>query len=108
MGKNKEALTKAYIVERVHEKVGLSKKDINSIIECAFGILKETLQREDKIVISGFGNLVMRNKSPRRGRNPQTGENLEISARRVLTFKPSEVLRSSLNSSKEVSSSDRE
>ncbi len=108
MENNKEVMTKADIVERVHKKVGLSKKEINSIVECVFGILKETLQREDKVVISGFGNFIVRNKRSRRGRNPQTGEDLEISARRVLTFKPSEVLRSSLNSSKETATLSQE
>jgi len=108
MGNRQDAITKVDIVERIHENCGLSKKEINSIVESVFDIIKETLQREDKIVISKFGNFIIRNKRPRRGRNPQTGEDLEITARRVLTFKPSELLRASLNSSKETATSGQE
>jgi integration host factor subunit alpha len=61
--------------------------------------MKETLGKGDKIKISGFGNFVVRQKRPRIGRNPQTGEEIEISARRVLTFRPSQVLKATLNNS---------
>jgi integration host factor subunit alpha len=61
-----------------------------------FDIIKETLEKGEKIKISGFGNFVVREKRSRVGRNPQTGEEIEISARRVLTFKPSQVLRGAL------------
>ena len=108
MGKREDAMTKADIVERVHRKVGLSKKEINSIVESVFDIIKETLQREDKIVISKFGNFIVRNKRPRRGRNPKTGEGLEISARRILTFKPSPVFKTNLNTSEETATSEQE
>ena len=60
-------------------------------------MMKETLEKGEKIKISGFGNFVVRNKRPRVGRNPQTGETIEITARRVLTFRPSQVLKSVLN-----------
>ena len=59
--------------------------------------MKETLERGDKIKISGFGNFQVRQKKARVGRNPQTGKEIEISARRVLTFRPSQVLKSALN-----------
>ena len=59
-----------------------------------FDTMKETLEKGEKIKISGFGNFVVRQKRPRIGRNPQTGEEIEISARRVLTFRPSQVLKS--------------
>ena len=108
MGKRKDGMTKADMVERVHKKVGLPKKDINSIVEFVFDIIKETLQREDKIVISKFGNFIVRKKRPRQGRNPQTGEDLEITARRVLAFKSSDLLKGSLNSSKETATSRQE
>ena len=101
-------MIRADIVNKIHKKVGFSKREINTIVESVFDIIKETLQHEDKIVISGFGNFIIRNKRPRRGRNPQTGEDLEITARRVLTFKPSELLRASLNSSKETATSGQE
>ena len=92
-------MTKADIIENVYEKVGFSKKESAEIVEMVFETIKETLQKGDKIKISGFGNFVIRSKKPRVGRNPQTGEEIEISARRVLTFKPSQVLKNALNHS---------
>ena len=90
-------MTKIDIVDKVYEKVGFPKSEVAKIVEIIFDIIKETLQREDKIMVSGFGNFVIRNKKARRGRNPQTGDNLEITPRRVLTFKPSSVLKAGLN-----------
>ncbi|RMG56937.1 MAG: integration host factor subunit alpha [Deltaproteobacteria bacterium] len=91
-------MTKADLVEVIYEKVGLSKKEAKEIVEMIFSIMKETLKEGEKIKISGFGNFVVREKKPRRGRNPQTGEDLEISARRVLTFKASQLLKEYINS----------
>lgn len=90
-------MTKIDIVENIYEKVGFSKKEVAKIVEYIFDIIKETLVQENKIKISGFGNFVIRNKRSRRGRNPQTGDNIEITARRILTFKPSQVLKAALN-----------
>jgi integration host factor subunit alpha len=90
-------MTKVDIVESIYEKVGFSKKEVAKIVESIFDIIKDNLQKEDKIKISGFGNFVVRRKRARRGRNPQTGSDIEISSRRILTFKPSQVLRASLN-----------
>ncbi len=90
-------MTKVDIVEAIYEKVGFSKKDVAKIVESIFDIIKKSLQQEDKIKISGFGNFVIRKKRARRGRNPQTGGDIEISSRRILTFKPSQVLKSALN-----------
>ena len=89
-------MTKAYLVDAIYERVGFSKKESAKIVEMVFDIIKETLQDGEKIKISGFGNFVVRDKRSRIGRNPQTGEEIEISARRVLTFKPSQVLRNAL------------
>ena len=91
------AMTKADIIENVYEKVGFSKKESAEIVEMVFETIKETLEHGEKIKISGFGNFVIRSKKPRVGRNPQTGEEIEISARKVLTFKPSLVLKNLLN-----------
>jgi len=91
-------MTKADIIESVYEKVGFSKKDSAEIVEMVFDTIKETLEKGEKIKISGFGNFVVREKNSRIGRNPQTGEEIEISARRVLTFKPSQLLKNALNS----------
>lgn len=90
-------MTKVDIVEEIYEKVGFSKKEVAKIVEYIFDIIKESLVKEDKIKISGFGNFVVRKKRSRRGRNPQTGDDIEITARRILTFKPSQVLKASLN-----------
>ena len=91
-------MTKADIIEAVYEKVGgFSKKEAAEIVESVFHQIKETLERGEKIKISGFGNFIVREKKARIGRNPQTGDEITISARRVLTFKPSQVLKNILN-----------
>lgn len=90
-------LTKAELIESIYEKIGFSKKEASDIVELIFETLKGTLEKGEKVKISGFGNFVVREKRPRIGRNPQTGEEIEITARRVLTFKPSQVLKSALN-----------
>lgn len=95
------AMTKADIVEALYEKVGFSKKESADLVEMVFDTIKSTLAQGQKIKISGFGNFVVREKRARTGRNPQTGESIEISARRVLTFRPSQVLRAEVNSSLE-------
>ncbi len=96
------AMTKADIVEALYEKVGFSKKQAADLVELVFQSLKDTLAKGQKIKISGFGNFVVRDKRSRVGRNPQTGQSIEISARRVLTFRPSQVLRSDVNASLEA------
>ena len=93
------AMTKADIVETLYEKVGLSKKEAADLVELVFDTLKTTLAQGNKVKISGFGNFVVREKRSRVGRNPQTGQSIEISARRVLTFRPSQVLRTEVNDS---------
>ncbi|MCB9538767.1 MAG: integration host factor subunit alpha [Myxococcales bacterium] len=91
-------MTKADIVERVYENLGgFSKKESAEIVEMVFETIKETLERGEKIKISGFGNFVVRQKKERTGRNPQTGEEIKIAPRKVLTFKPSQVLKNSIN-----------
>lgn len=90
-------LTKAGITEAVHAAAeGLSKREATEVVETFFEILKQTLERGDKIKIAGFGNFVVRDKKARIGRNPQTGEQIEIAARRVLTFKTSDLLKQKL------------
>jgi integration host factor subunit alpha len=91
-------MTKADIVESVYEKLGgFSKREAAEIVELVFETLKETLANGEKVKISGFGNFVVREKKARMGRNPQTDDPIEISARHVLTFKPSQVLKQTLN-----------
>jgi integration host factor subunit alpha len=90
-------MTKADIVENIYEKVGISKKETAAVVQTIFDTIKETLEDEENVKISGFGNFVIRKKRARRGRNPQTGEEIEISARKVITFKPSNVLKDLIN-----------
>lgn len=93
----KSTVTKADIVENVYQKIGFSKKEASELVELVFDTLKDVLQNGEKVKISGFGNFVVRGKNERIGRNPQTGEQIKISARRVLTFRPSQVLKAMLN-----------
>lgn len=87
------SLTKADIVERIYKEAGFSKKEATELVELVFQVIKDTLSRGEKVKISGFGNFTIKDKNSRRGRNPQTGEAMEITARRVLNFRPSQVLK---------------
>jgi integration host factor subunit alpha len=91
--------TKASLIEEVFQKVGLTKKTSVNIIETVFEIMKDKLGTGEKITISGFGNFVVREKGPRIGRNPKTGEEMVITPRRVLTFKLSQMLKREMNPS---------
>lgn len=95
-------MTKADIVERIYEKVGFSKKEATEIVESVFEIVKRRLEHGEKVKISGFGNFVVNEKRPRKGRNPQTGEEITITGRRVLTFKASQVLKKSMSDGTEA------
>jgi integration host factor subunit alpha len=94
-------MTKADLIENVYLKTGFSKKESAEIVETVFELIKTTLEQGEKIKIAGFGNFVVKDKSTRRGRNPQTGDEIEITSRRILTFKPSQVLKSSINGGEE-------
>jgi integration host factor subunit alpha len=92
-------MTKADIVQAVYSRLGgFSKKESADLVDLAFEMMKETLGRGEKIKISGFGNFVLRDKRQRQGRNPQTGEPIIITQRRVLNFKASQILKLALNS----------
>src|SRR5262249_1138668 len=90
-------MTKADIVERIYEKVGFSKKEASEVVESIFEIIKAHLDQGDKVKISGFGNFVGTPKRPRKGRNPQPGEEISITGRKVLTFKASQVWKKTIN-----------
>jgi integration host factor subunit alpha len=90
-------VTKAEIIDRTYEKVGFSKKETTDVVEATFDIIKNHLGKGEKVKISGFGNFIVNNKSPRKGRNPQTGEEIIIKGRRVLTFKASMMLKETIN-----------
>ena len=91
-------MIKADLVDTVYEKLGLSRNDAAQIVEQVFSIIKETLANGENVQIVGFGSFNLRNKKLRVGRNPKTGEEIMISSRRVLTFKPSKNLRDITNS----------
>jgi len=91
------AITKAEIVSIICDKCSFQRQESFQIVEQVFQILKETLEKGEKVNISGFGNFVTREKRPRKGRKPQTGEQVIISGRRVLTFRPSAILRKAVN-----------
>jgi len=94
-------MTKADLVEAVYAQLEggsrVSKRESSDLVELVFDTMKETLGSGGKVKISGFGNFVVRHKKPRVGRNPQTGSEITISERRVLSFKASQVLKGSLN-----------
>jgi integration host factor subunit alpha len=90
-------MTKADIVESIYTRVGFSKKEAADVVESIFEVIKTRLESGEKVKVSGFGNFVINEKRPRKGRNPQTGEEIIITGRRVLTFKPSQVLKRTIN-----------
>lgn len=90
-------MTKADIIERVTESIGCTKKESAELVEAVFSLIKSTLESGEKLKIVGFGNFEVKQKADRRGRNPQTGETITIEARRILTFKPSGILRDAIN-----------
>jgi integration host factor subunit alpha len=90
-------MTKSDIVEAIHQRVGFSKKRSTEVVAMVLDLIKEALDEGEKVKISGFGNFELRRKEPRKGRNPQTGEEIVITERQVLTFKPSQVLKDRLN-----------
>ncbi len=87
------ALTKADIVEHLYEKVGMSKRDAKELVDMFFEEIRVSLERGEQVKISGFGNFDLRDKAERPGRNPKTGEDIPISARRVVTFRPGQKLK---------------
>lgn len=86
-------MTKADLVDLIHERVGTSKKEACEVVEAVFKIIEDSLRRGEKVKLSGFGSFIVNHKHARRGRNPQTGVTIVIDSRRVLSFKPSQVLK---------------
>ncbi|NUO48911.1 MAG: integration host factor subunit alpha [Polyangiaceae bacterium] len=94
-------MTKAEIVQAIYARLGgFSKKEAADLVDLVFDTMKETLGRGEKIKVSGFGNFELRDKRPRQGRNPQTGDPIVITERRVLSFKASNILKQGLNPSR--------
>ena len=89
-------ITKDSLVEMVHNEIGLNKREAKELIESFFEQIKKSLEEGNDIKLSGFGNFNLRDKAPRPGRNPKTGEEVTISSRRVVTFKSGLKLKSTL------------
>jgi len=88
------ALTKAAMAEMLFEEIGLNKREAKEFVEQFFEEVRVALESGRDVKLSGFGNFVLRNKNQRPGRNPKTGEEIPISARRVVTFRPGQKLKS--------------
>ena len=88
------ALTKAEMAEHLFEELGLNKREAKDIVEMFFEEIRAALERGEQVKLSGFGNFDLREKKERPGRNPKTGEEIPITARRVVTFRPGQKLKS--------------
>ncbi len=88
------AITKADLSEQLFDELGLNKREAKEMVECFFEEIKSALESGDQVKLSGFGNFDLRDKSQRPGRNPKTGEEIPITARRVVTFRPGQKLKS--------------
>lgn len=98
------ALTKADLAEHLFSELGLTKRDAKNMVEAFFEEIRVALEQGEQVKISGFGNFELRNKGERPGRNPKTGEDIPISARRVVTFKPGQKLKARVEDRVEDSS----
>ena len=88
-----KALTKADIAEKLFEDLGLNKREAKELVEMFFEEIRQSLEGNEQVKLSGFGNFDLRDKRQRPGRNPKTGEEIPISARRVVTFRPGQKLK---------------
>jgi integration host factor subunit alpha len=90
-------MTKADLVDKIHTNTGLTRDEAYEYLETILETIKKTLETAETVKITGFGSFVVNEKKSRKGRNPQTGEPITITARKVLTFKPSTVLKNAIN-----------
>ncbi len=86
-------MTKADIISEVFDKVGLPKQDAEELVEMILDTVKQTLKQGETVKLSGFGNFVVRKKRSRKGRNPKTGQEIEITPRSVVSFRPSMIFK---------------
>ena len=91
------SLTKSDLIDSIHNHCGLSRTKLVQLVESTLEIVKSALESGESVMISGFGKFEVKDKKVRRGRNPQTGDDLMLDARRVVTFKCSDVLREKIN-----------
>lgn len=97
MGNNRYCLTKADLADAVYAALPVDKQKAAQIVEDYIELIKDSLEKEHKVMLSGFGSYEVKFKPPRRGRNPQTGDSIILRARRVIKFKPSQLLRKAIN-----------
>lgn len=90
-------ITRADLCETVYQRIGLSRAESSSLVEMVLGEITDALERGEAVKLSSFGSFVVRSKGERVGRNPKTGEEVPITPRRVMVFKPSNVLKSRIN-----------
>ncbi|MBI5197233.1 MAG: integration host factor subunit alpha [Nitrospirae bacterium] len=91
-------MRKVDIANDLYEKIGIPKKEATDIVEIVLNTIKDTLRKGETVKIAGFGNFVVRSKRERKGRNPKTGEEIGITPRKVVTFKPSQIFKKDVNS----------
>ena len=97
MGNSRYCLTKADLADAIYSTLPIDKQKAAQIVEHYIEIIKDSLEKENKVMLSGFGSYEVKYKPPRRGRNPQTGSSIILRARKVVKFKPSQLLRKSIN-----------
>ncbi len=97
MGNSRYCLTKADLADSIYSTLPIDKQKAAQIVEIYIEIIKDALEKENKVMLSGFGSYEVKFKPPRRGRNPQTGDSITLRARKVVKFKPSQLLRKSIN-----------
>lgn len=97
MGNSRYCLTKADLADAIYATLPVDKQKAASIVEDYIEIIKDALEADGKVMLSGFGSYEVRSKPPRRGRNPQTGDSIILRARKVVKFKPSQLLRKAIN-----------
>jgi integration host factor subunit alpha len=90
-------LTKDYLIQSLHDQCGFSKRQSRVLVDNVFELLKKSLESGDSLLISGFGKFSVRKKAPRKVRNPSTGDDLTLDARRAINFRCSPVLRDKIN-----------
>lgn len=94
-----KTITRADLAEAVYREVGLSRQDSAALVESVLGMMADTLAAGESVKLSSFGSFMLREKNGRMGRNPKTGEEVPIDPRRVLVFKPSQVLKDRIDES---------
>ncbi|MEZ4752878.1 MAG: integration host factor subunit alpha [Bdellovibrionota bacterium] len=104
-GNNRYCLTKADLADAVYAALPVDKQKAAQIVEDYIEIIKEALEKEGKVMLSGFGSYEVKYKPPRRGRNPQTGDSIILRSRKVVKFKPSQLLRKAINGGSSSASS---